>query len=458
MTDDGDKGGSISSEDNIEEAGFRGLLSESSQRLGTAIKGPEQEKLDRWIKLMAEGAENFSPRAKKCVMMCKPAIEIGIKVILVVMAIYLVIFSMGYKVFKLLPMNAIKMVFGAALCFFGGTYYASIAAIEAFRIFGWETLQANVKIVMEQAKRDLVLMHCALAPLVANRPDATEASLHASHKNTTPDPRAQAQTVEKQQRQCMLHTLPPQANAVQAASEIDNSVDDDHDGVADVDQISSQALLRRKTVLAMTTIQEPERLKKAVGNLWTAYVSVLATLRLEFARTTSLALAIVEMIKFPIMRWILPPLMMFLGSDLSHWAKTFVEVTLNVIAMVVAWYMQMIISSFYSAIRGGRLFAEGLIAVLIEKDLLRKLPFFKKARSSDPPEGEKAEFDADESYLDEVIGFSFAGVGFLWQLTSGFALPFPLNLVFFPLTLVEYFLRWQIATTAAAQEVGGAGE
>ncbi|EOD14903.1 hypothetical protein EMIHUDRAFT_432735 [Emiliania huxleyi CCMP1516] len=398
MTDDGDKGGSISSEDNIEEAGFRGLLSESSQRLGTAIKGPEQEKLDRWIKLMAEGAENFSPRAKKCVMMCKPAIEIGIKVILVVMAIYLVIFSMGYKVFKLLPMNAIKMVFGAALCFFGGTYYASIAAIEAFRIFGWETLQANVKIVMEQA------------------------------------------------------------NAVQAASEIDNSVDDDHDGVADVDQISSQALLRRKTVLAMTTIQEPERLKKAVGNLWTAYVSVLATLRLEFARTTSLALAIVEMIKFPIMRWILPPLMMFLGSDLSHWAKTFVEVTLNVIAMVVAWYMQMIISSFYSAIRGGRLFAEGLIAVLIEKDLLRKLPFFKKARSSDPPEGEKAEFDADESYLDEVIGFSFAGVGFLWQLTSGFALPFPLNLVFFPLTLVEYFLRWQIATTAAAQEVGGAGE
>ena len=152
MTDDGDKGGSISSEDNIEEAGFRGLLSESSQRLGTAIKGPEQEKLDRWIKLMAEGAENFSPRAKKYVMMCKPAIEIGIKVLLVVMAVYLLIFSMGYKVFKLLPMNAIKMVFGAALCFFGGTYYASIAAIEAFRIFGWETLRANVKIVIEQAK------------------------------------------------------------------------------------------------------------------------------------------------------------------------------------------------------------------------------------------------------------------------------------------------------------------
>ena len=84
--------------------------------------------------------------------MCKPVIEIGIKVILVVMAVYLVIFSMGYKVFKLLPMNAIKMVFGAALCFFGGTYYASIAAIEAFRIFGWETLRANVKIVIEQAK------------------------------------------------------------------------------------------------------------------------------------------------------------------------------------------------------------------------------------------------------------------------------------------------------------------
>ena len=49
-------------------------------------------------------------------------------------------------------------------------------------------------------------------------------------------------------------------------------------------------------------------------------------LRLEFARTTALALAIVEMVKFPILRVLLQPLMAALGPKLQHWAKTLIEV------------------------------------------------------------------------------------------------------------------------------------
>ena len=38
--------------------------------------------------------------------------------------------------------------------------------------------------------------------------------------------------------------------------------------------------------------------------------------------------------------------------------------------------------------------------------------------------------------------------GFLFQLVSGFGLPFPLNIIFLPLTLIEWFLRIQITMTA----------
>jgi hypothetical protein len=40
----------------------------------------------------------------------------------------------------------------------------------------------------------------------------------------------------------------------------------------------------------MRTVKEPDKLQSAVGGLWSAYLAVLATLRLEFARVAALAL------------------------------------------------------------------------------------------------------------------------------------------------------------------------
>ena len=42
----------------------------------------------------------------------------------------------------------------------------------------------------------------------------------------------------------------------------------------------------------------------------------------------------------------------------------------------------------------------------------------------------------------------------MWQLTTGFTLPFPLNIIFLPLTIIEWFLRWQM--TFGGPVVGGA--
>ena len=39
-----------------------------------------------------------------------------------------------------------------------------------------------------------------------------------------------------------------------------------------------------------------------------------------------------------------------------------------------------------------------------------------------------------------------AGVGFLTQVLCGFSLPFPLNWIFFPLDIVEWYIRWTITS------------
>ena len=98
----------------------------------------------------------------------------------------------------------------------------------------------------------------------------------------------------------------------------------------------------------------------------------------------------------------------------------------------------MIISAFYSGIRGGKMFSDGLIALLVEHDLMQKVPLIEQP------------FDPDESYLDEAIGYTLAACGFAFQFFNAFALPFPLNLIFLPLTIIEWFLRFQISMESSS--------
>ena len=111
---------------------------------------------------------------------------------------------------------------------------------------------------------------------------------------------------------------------------------------------------------------------------------------------------------------------------------TIIESSLTFVAVVFAWYLQMIISAFYSGLRGGRMFADGLISLLEDQGLMEKVPFIAQP------------FDPNESYVDEAVGYSLAAIGFSFQFFNGFSLFFPLNLVFLPLTILEWFLRWQI--------------
>ena len=319
------------------------------------------------------GGVAVTPEMGACFEQVRPFLVQVIKGIRFVWPYYARLYTQGYEIYQKLPRNALYMVFGAALCFFGGTYVASIAAIEAFRQLGWQKVQAELLVVREQMA------------------------------------------------------------LVVKASDEDDMADEDGDGVADVDQISATELTQRKMVVAMKAITEPERLQTAFGALFVAYLSVLATLRLEFARTTAFALGIIEMAKFPIIRFAGPGLAAVLPPEVRHWTQTIVETTLTFFAVIFAWWLQMIISAFYSGLRGGKMFADGLIALLIEKDLMDNVPFIEQP------------FNADESYLDEAIGYGLAAVGFSFQFFNGFALPFPLNLIFLPLTIIEWFLRIQIS-------------
>ena len=72
---------------------------------------------------------------------------------------------------------------------------------------------------------------------------------------------------------------------------------------------------------------------------------------------------------------------------------------------------------------------KGVVRVLVDRKLL------------DP-----ATLPPPESARYHAVIYALAGFGFLWQLRSGFSLPFPLNLLLMPFTMFEWALTRVVGT------------
>ena len=88
--------------------------------------------------------------------------------------------------------------------------------------------------------------------------------------------------------------------------------------------------------------------------------------------------------------------------------------------------MQTIVSAVQSAMRGGLMFARGLVKFANKRGLLTT--------------------SHDEMWLDEVGGYSLAALGFYVQWQFGFGTPFPLSLIMLPFDIIEWYIRWTITS------------
>eukprot|EP00494_Astrolonche_serrata_P025160 UN25421 len=164
-----------------------------------------------------------------------------------ILPFYLQAIEMLEKVFEVVPVDLLSAIYGLAICFFGGMYPTVIAATEAWNIAGGAEANRQLKLVYSEFKK------------------------------------------------------------VRVANKKDDDIDADGDGIADVNQISGQDLLKRKMHLVLTTIQ-PKLVNNAMGNLYTGWIGVLATLKLEFAKTIALGAAIGNLLHRPAEYFLIPVL------------------------------------------------------------------------------------------------------------------------------------------------------
>lgn len=54
------------------------------------------------------------------------------------------------------------------------------------------------------------------------------------------------------------------------------------------------------------------------------------------------------------------------------------------------------------------------------------------------------DINQEETYIDEAAAFTIAALGVYFQLSHFLSLPFPLNVILFPVSVFEIFLQWQV--------------
>ena len=247
------------------------------------------------------------------------------------------------------PACALRIVFGAALCVFGGDYVAALSAIEAFRQFGGRAMLDEVRLLW---------------------PDEP----------------------------------------------------------------------------AMRAVREPKRLGRALALLWSAYLAVLAALRLDLARVVALALGLAELFKFPLLRLMAPVLVAALGEAATGASRASTARSRSAASPPASTCAT---SSPPSTppLRGGQLVAEAVFSLLHARGRLRAAV----GKSGD------AAYDPNASNADELLGYALGAGGLVAQLGYGpLALPLGADAaLLLPLVALEWVLGTQVSLTAAAVHMHG---
>jgi len=174
---------------------------------------------------------------------------------------------------------------------------------------------------------------------------------------------------------------------------------------------------------------DPCRFNAAIVGLNAGLVAVVATLKTQFAKTITLGTALGRAVEGPAKELLTPLVSALLPPQYTKWSELLLSYAIKSAAISVAWMLRRVVSSYHSAIRGGLMFAKNLSSYLQHMDWVPVKDLSGEQRA----------------FWEHALGYAVAGLGLYFQLSYGFSLPFPLNVLLFPFTLLEYLLLAMIS-------------
>jgi len=313
---------------------------------------------------MTEKGANLTAASELIGKAARPLIN-GITTLLPIVITYV---KIAHSWYVKLPTEHLNLLVGVIFCFLGGIYPVLFAAIEAAKHGGLTLLLESIK-------------------------DLTE-----------------------------------EATTIIEASKKDDAVDDDNDGIKDVNELNSTEYIIRKTNLVLVKMN-PQKVDTAISHIYEVWLSIIAVLTVEFAQTIALALSMSEFIKKPLNRYLAPIVQAATPDDYDKWVPILFGWFTKMVAMSIAWYIQSILSAVVSAQIGAIMITQAIFRIC-RKNNWNPLGLLPES--------------LEDTLIDEIFGYAFALLGVYVQFKTSFHVPFPLNLATFPFDWAEYYLKWTV--------------
>jgi hypothetical protein len=216
----------------------------------------------------------------------------------------------------------------------------------------------------------------------------------------------------------------------QLASKKDDEIDADNNGVADVTEIGKDELMTRK-ILVFARAVDPDETVEAATALWTGFLTVLATMRLKLAQCITFGYAMGNTAFEAVGPAVQEGLHNALPPEFKKWAPRLTKQGFAFVGIIIAFMFQRVITAFHSAVQGGSIAVQAAIKLAKKKGML-------------PPT-----FEAHARNVN-LASMALAAIGFYYQFSSGFAAPFPFNVLLLPMTIAEWLLSACVSTGLGA--------
>eukprot|EP00529_Nitzschia_sp_RCC80_P028885 CAMPEP_0113494074 /NCGR_PEP_ID=MMETSP0014_2-20120614/28921_1 /TAXON_ID=2857 /ORGANISM="Nitzschia sp." /LENGTH=335 /DNA_ID=CAMNT_0000387959 /DNA_START=183 /DNA_END=1190 /DNA_ORIENTATION=- /assembly_acc=CAM_ASM_000159 len=229
--------------------------------------------------------------------------------------------------------------------------------------------------------------------------------------------------------------LASEAAVIVEESKKDDKVDDNKDGIADVDQLSDKEYVKRKTLLVLQKMN-PNKVDKAIQSIYTVWLSVMAVLCIQFARTIQMAKSISEFVAQPVQRFVAPVIKAATPDQYDKWVPVILGWITQAIGMSMAWTIASIQIAFASSMNGGLMLARSSYKALLKRNIRL---------------GGLIVDNHEDTSIDEYASYVFAALGLLFQLSNGLSAPFPLNFILWPFQMAEWFVRASVMSASSGK-------
>jgi len=215
-----------------------------------------------------------------------------------------------------------------------------------------------------------------------------------------------------------------EASQVLQEDEMVKMLDKNKDGHVSLEEIAA-ALQEQGKGLIITVMPsvlqkiDPNVMNDAITSVWAIWCSVMITLHSVFARQIAMGMQVGEIISQTAKQHISPVVAARMDKNYKIWADYGVLIACKFCGVMVAMFLTKLIGGFMTAMQGGEIVAK---AVIIR--------------------GKQYKFivSEDTGDLQSIIMYIIGGLGFYYQVTSGFSMNVILRTLLMPASVAEMIL------------------